>query len=168
MKLYLEEALYSKIELNLLYSSGDSDYDGFYEGNTAGNSTQFLPISRPSLGLLFSPQVSNIFFAQLSYSIKPFSGTQSPLLRNIQTLLNGTTFFRSTTGSISESGIDPGSGVSYLGTEVDLIINFRPLSDLGFILSNGIFFPNNGTGGAFLAEAMALNYLVRLELSMSF
>ena len=96
----------------------------------------------------------------MSYSIKPHD--------TLQTLLKAAAFFRSTTGQISEPGIDDASDSLYLGTEIDLVVNFRPFSDLGAALSGGFFIPNNGAGGAFLESDRSIEFLTRLEFSFSF
>ncbi len=62
IRLYLQEALYSKIELRFLFASGDEDYTSdFYEGNTSGTAGTFVPISSPTLALVFSPDLGNVF-----------------------------------------------------------------------------------------------------------
>lgn len=168
LRYYIEAFLYSKISFRFLYSSGDDDYTSFTEGNTDGNGTVFIPVSRQSLAQVFSPQLGNIFFSRLSYSLKPLSGLGSQVLENIQMEISGINFFRSTTGPISESGIDPSSTSLYLGTEIDGTINFRPYSDLGVSLSGGVFMPNNGTDGAFFESQRDMEFLARLGLSFSF
>ena len=163
LRYYMESFLHSRIGFQFLYSSGDSDYSSsFLEGNTEGNGTNFIPISRKSLALVFSPQLGNIFFTSLSYSVKP------DVLKNFQFELKDVNYFRSTAGQISESGIDPSSSSLYLGTEVDGTVNYRPFSDLGLSLSSGVFIPNNGSGGAFLASQRKVEVLARLGLSFSF
>ncbi len=169
IRYYSNAFFYSRISFRFLYSSGDSDYhSSFLEGNTNGDGTNFIPVSRQSLALVFSPQLGNIFFTRLSYSLKPLSEQKSPLLRNIQTELTANNFFRSTTGQISEGGINPSSSALYLGTEVDGTVNFRPYSDFGVSLSGGVFIPNNGTDGAFLESQQKVAFLARLGLSFSF
>lgn len=168
LRYYMEDFLFSRISFRFLYSSGDSDYTAsFTEGNTEGDSGNFIPISEKSTGLVFSPDLGNIFFTQFSYSLKPFSGFESRALKNIQFVLTDINFFRSTTGLISESGINTDSTSLYLGTEIDGTVNFRPYSDLGVSLSGGVFIPANGTDDAFL-DSREIEFLGRLGLSFSF
>jgi len=168
LRYYMEDFLFSRMSFRFLYSSGDSDYTtSFTEGNTSGDSSNFVPISGKSTGLVFSPSLGNIFLTQLSYSLKPFSSMGNSVLKNIQLELTDVNFFRSTTGLISESGIDPASDSLYLGTEIDGTVNFRPFSDLGVSLSTGVFIPNNGSDGAFL-DTQEIEFLSRLGLSFSF
>ena len=169
LRYYIEEFLYSRISFRFLYSSGDADYaSSFTEGNTEGDAANFIPVSEKSLALVFSPQLGNILFTQISYSLKPFSNSGNRALRNIQLELTDINFFRSTTGQISESGIDPASTSLYLGTEINGTINFRPFSDFGLSLSGGVFIPNNGADGAFLESQQKVEVLGRLGLSFSF
>ena len=127
------------------------------EGNTAGASTIFVPISQETLGLAFQPQLGNLIIIDASYSLKPV--TQLQLMAKVQSLL------RPTAGAISALGIDPASDALYLGTEIDAIANFRPFSDLGLAFSLGFFLPN---GSAFTGQASLPVLAGRLEVSLSF
>ncbi|MCD6396834.1 MAG: hypothetical protein J7L71_04800 [Spirochaetaceae bacterium] len=168
LRYYMENFLFSRISFRFLYSSGDSDSkSSFLEGNASGNSNNFTPISGKTLSLIFSPTLGNIFLTQLSYSLKPFSNSKNKTLGNIQFELTNINFFRSTTGLISESGINSASNALYLGTEIDGTVNYRPFSDLGVSLSTGVFIPNNGSDGAF-NNTKKVEYLGRLGISFSF
>lgn len=169
LRYYAEELLFSKLAFDFLYSSGDSDYTiDFTEGNTDDTANIFRSISRPYFALIFSPQIGNIFMGQLSYSIKPFSYTDNKALTNIQTEIKASGFFRSSTGQISEAGLDPDSDELYLGTEIDSTINFRPFSDFGLSISGGIFLPNTASGGAFLKAERDIEFIGKAEFSFSF
>ncbi len=135
--------LSSRFALEFTYSSGDADQSVFYEGNTAGYSNSFIPITPAPAGLVFTAQQTNLFYLSCGYSIKPFSMTGSAALQNTVVLLKGIGFFRSTTGAISTGGVKTGETGLYLGTEADLSIMARFLSDLGFSLSGGVFFPSD-------------------------
>ena len=166
-RLFLDKLLFSAVELRIVFSSGDADNTAFYEGNTAGRSMLFIPISRPVQGMVFSPQLGNLFVTELSYSIKPFSGLGAGVGEKFQAQVKGLLFLRPTTGAISESYNEASTSL-YLGTEVDGVFNFRPLSDLGLALTVGLFLPNNGAGGAFLETQRTTSFLGRFELSYSF
>ena len=168
LRYYGQDRFYSKTGFSFIYSSGDSDYDDFTEGNTGGNSSNFIPISRTAFGLVFSPQLGNIFLTKLSYSMKPFGSSKNTKLQNIQTEFKAVGFFRSTAGQISEPGIDSSSDSLYLGTEVDTIINLRLFSDFGVALSGGLFLPDTTSGGAFLASERNVEYIAKAEFSFSF
>ena len=79
-------------------------------------------------------------------------------------MLKASAFWRLTQGAIFDSGIDEGSTSPYLGTEVNLILNFRPLSDLGVSLTNGVFLPQ---GSAYDLSQKSLKYVARLTFSFS-
>lgn len=164
---YMEELLSSRVKLNFFYSSGDKDYTAsFYNGNTAGFSTMFMPISTSVFAKVFSPQPGNIFSIKADYSIKPLSFLKVKMLKNIQTVVSALSFFRSTTGAISESGINSDSASLYLGTEVDAAVNANLFSDLSIFLSGGVFFPNNVSGGAF--SNMSRDIEIKADLGVFF
>jgi len=157
LRYYNEALLSSRAELRAIISSGDADNTTYQEGNTAGTSTIFVPISQETLGLAFQPQLGNLLILNASYSLKPVS--------QLQLMAKAMSFLRPTTGAISALGIDPASGDLYLGTEFDGIANFRPFSDLGFALSLGFFLPS---GSAFTGQASLPVLAGRLEVSLSF
>ena len=168
LRLYLTEALFSRIELRGLFSSGDATHTEFYEGSSSEISRMFVTISPPFFGLVFSPKLGNIWLVSLNYSLKPFSWSKSRVLQNLQSSVKGTTFFRSTVGAISEAGIDPDSSSLYLGTAVEGRIGFRPLSDLGAAVVFGTFIPNGGASSPFVESSRSIKFLTRFELSISF
>jgi hypothetical protein len=164
LRYFMEDFLSSRVELQAIYSSGDGDNASYQEGNTAGASTDFVPISEDTLGLAFQPQWGNMVLVDASFSLKPFSKSLT-VLQNLQLVMKVLGFFRPTTGGISQAGLNPASADLYLGTEVDGIVNFRPLSDLGLALSIGFFAPNPG---AFVGPAAQPVLAVRAEVSFSF
>ena len=140
---YLMPAFFSsRIALDFLYSSGDADHDAFYEGNTSGYSTAFIPITAAPAGLVFTDQQTNIFYISSSYSLKPFSTGDSEILKNTLVLLKPVFLFRSTAGPVQAGGVSEGATGLYLGTEIDLSIMARLFSDLGFSLNGGIYMPS--------------------------
>lgn len=165
---FLPEAAESILSFGYLYSSGDKDHGSFYDGNTVDESTMFIGLTPPSLGVVFSPRLGNLMVTSVGYSAKPFAANGSRALQEFQTALSVLGFFRPTTGVISEVGINPASDSLYLGTEVDLAFNFRPFSDLGMSLRNGVFFPNTGDDAAFLEEARGNEYKVTFDATFSF
>ncbi|MCK5672302.1 MAG: hypothetical protein KAH95_02940 [Spirochaetales bacterium] len=168
IRYYSQDRYFSKTGFTFIYSSGDSDYSNFTEGNTESTGANFIPISRATFGQVFSPLLGNIFLAQLNYSRKPFGSSDNTKLKNIQTELTANGFFRSSTGNISEPGIDPSSDSLYLGTEIDIKINFRLFSDLGMSFSGGVFFPDTSSSGAFLASGRNIELSGKVEFSLSF
>ena len=143
-----KQLLYSKATASFIYASGDDDATSIYEGNTEDSSTTFIPVSGTSAGFIFSPTLANIMAAGLEYSIKPF-GNKKGVISNLQTALSANMFFRSTEGAISEQvKINTSSDKKYLGTEIDLGINFRPFSDFGIGLKGGVYIPPTGSDSA--------------------
>jgi len=162
--------LKSKLELQFIYASGDEDYAIYLEGNTDSISSQFLPIIKETIGLVFEQRLINLFLFKLNYSIKPFANSQSIVWQNLQTELMAIGYFRSSLSEISDSrGFNYNSDQLYLGSEVSLWINFRPLSDLGLSLAGVLFFPNNYTDeSVFYPEQRSIEFLGRFILSVRF
>ena len=158
----------SYTSISYVYATGDSTDSSIVEGNTDEIATAFNPISNnfPS-GVVFSPNFKNISIAKSEFSIKPFANSKSNLLNSLQAVATLFAFFRNTTGPISESGLNPESENLFLGTESDIIINWRPLSDVGLSIANGLFIPNNSSGGAFDPSQRGLEYRGVLNLSIS-
>ena len=165
VRMYLEEALFSRLWLRALFSSGDADHSRFLEGNRDEVSTAFVPISRPEYGLVFSPQPGNLVLLEAGYSLKPFARGGSQALGRTVVSLSGYGFFRPTDAPVSDADLDPASDALYLGSEVDVVVSLRLASDLGLVISGGAFLPSGG--GVFL-DAPELEYLARAELSFSF
>jgi len=144
---YLNRDFYfSKVTASILYASGDDDNTSIYEGNTDGNSSQFVPLTTSSTGLFFSPTPSNLLKGGLEYSLKPFADSKT-MLKNFQASLGGGVFFKTSEGAVSEARVAAGSDKNYMGTEAVLTLNFRPVSDFGVTLSGGAFFPNSSSDG---------------------
>lgn len=160
---------YSTFSLSFIYSTGDEDSTSLIEGNTEGPSYMFTPISDKEQRVIYNPKLCNIFYVKGSYTIKPFAVLGMDLLERILFILDGTMFFRSTTGAIPDQrGFNKDSEELYLGTEIDFIINFRPFSDLGLRLSTGYFIPNNTKGGVYFENDRDFEFLGKFELSLSF
>jgi hypothetical protein len=162
LTLYLPKAAASKVSASFVYAGGDADHVSLYEGNTAGNSTAFIPLSASSSGLVVSPRLTNVFFPSAGYSLKPFSFIESSAARNFSIEMKMFPFFRSTPAPVSVGGVDDASASLYLGTELDFIIKARPLSDLGLGWSMGFFFPGTAM------EEKTVRSLGRFDLSLSF
>ena len=164
LRCYLETFLSTRIELSGSFASGDPDNTTFLEGNTEENSTLFASISPDMTGMVFSPQWANIVLIEGSYSMKPFSGGGVPW-SNLQVMLKALAFLRPTLGAISLPVLDPVSTQVYLGTEADLIVNFRVTSELGLAVSVGGFLPN---AAAFTGPSALPALAGRFDLSFSF
>jgi hypothetical protein len=168
LRFYFEQALFSRIELKGAYSTGDPDYYSYLEGNTSGYANLFIPISHSPVGIAFVPDLGNIFFAELDYSIKPFASMKISALEEFQMLFRGIAFFRSQVAPISVGGINQASSSLYLGTELDAIVNYRPMSDLGFKFVYACFIPDSfSPESAFLTDQVGISSVIKLEMSLS-
>ena len=169
VQLYFDRLFYSVAQLRFLLSAGDPDFFGFIEGNAAGDALMFLPVSSTPLSLVFSPLLGNMATIELSYSLRPLVWSEITALENIQTLVKAISFFRTVSGSISAPGVNPNSASRYLGTEVDFIVNARPLSDVGAAFAWGVFLPHNWTADApLLSEEWPIANVLRLQVFLSF
>ncbi len=167
-QLYLERLLYSVLDLRFVCASGDADYVGFLEGNSQAEATMFTPVTNAPMALVFSPLAGNISAVELSYSLKPLSWTQVAALGNIQSLVRAVVFLRTIAGVISVPGVSTDSVARYLGTELDVVLNARPFSDLGVAVTGGLFLPNNAAGGALAPDVWPVTASVRFDLFFSF
>ncbi|RPJ09599.1 MAG: hypothetical protein EHM28_01090 [Spirochaetaceae bacterium] len=167
LSLFFPEFLASELTLTAVGSSGDADYETYLEGNYDDYSIQFSPISRPTIGLVFPQQMTNLIIVELEYSMKPFSGAVGTIWEKYQMLFQAIGYFRSSLSDISNSeGLNSGSEDYYLGTEVDFINNFKPFADLGMSLALGVFLPNNYTeDSAFTPDSKGIDFTVRFQLS---
>ncbi len=168
LRYFLSNFLDSYALVETLIASGDATDNSIYEGNTDAVSEAFNPISNTGVAVVFSPVLKNMVSFKGEFSLKPLSVTGIYYLKDFQTQLRGYVFLRPTAGPISESGLSPSSNSLYLGSEGDIIINWRPFSDLGISLNYGIFIPNNGQGGAFTETERALEQKLLFKLSLSF
>ena len=140
--------------------------DGLVEGNREGNYDGFVPITGNIGTLSFAPKLSNIMSVSASYSLKPFSFLSGSILARLQSSISVSLLFKPSAGPTSEGGLDPTltDDFSYLGSEFDATLNFRPMSDLGLGLRVGMFLPN---GEVFDSDNQEPQIKGSLELSFS-
>lgn len=142
-----------------LYSSGDpwtqrSDWEGTQYGS-GSSLNQYTAFTTRTAGYVFASRVGNLSYAHVGASIRP-AGILSLILDNY-------TFFRSVDGPVNEIPIDAASGSNlYLGNEIMLTVDFRPLSDLGLQINGGVFLAN----GQLISEKV--QYRLGASLSMSY
>lgn len=158
---YMTDFYSSAINFKFLLASGDKDAARTTEGSTTGDENSFAPVTTTTLGTVFSPKLSNLVFIQAGMSAKPFER------QDLLAILNLMTFFRSTSGPISIPGLKPGSDKAYLGSEVDLAVNYQIFSDLGISLSTGAFIPGVDPAGAFDSSYQGLQYSMKLTATLS-
>lgn len=144
VRYYLPEFFQSAFAVKFIYAGGDLNSTAYVEGNASKDYTGFLPIAGQTFGLVFTPKSSNIFAAELNYSMKPFGAYKGSALESLQTSVMLTPFFKPVKGAMSEAEVDPAGNAGYLGTELAAAVNYRPFSDLGMSLSLGVFLPGSG------------------------
>ena len=115
---------------------------------------------------MFTPVLGNIIIAEIRYSLKPLAPL-GKLGEQFQTEIKSVIYFRPTTGAISEA-FNSASDAKYVGTEIDLALNFRPVSDLALSLVTGMFFPNTKAGGVFLSTQRGTETAIKLNAVFSF
>jgi len=134
--------------------------------------TNFLPMTPPTIGLVFSPPLSNILYADFGYSFRPFSGNSSVILSNLQPEVGARVFFRDpfpylatgTAANLLVTDLNPSSNALYLGTEVTAGIVARPFADLGLSVEGGAFIPSAGGDNAFTSDR-GIGYVLKIDIS---
>jgi hypothetical protein len=165
---YLSDTPKAKLSLDAIVASGDRDYENFLEGNTDTYSNQFIPITRPTIGLVFTQQLTNLIIGRLEFSMRPFSNQALNVWKNLEVAVAALTYFRASLSDVSDSrGLNSGSTEYYLGSEADLITSFKPLADLGLEIAFGLFLPNNYTDtSAFSPTGRNIEFLARFQLTL--
>ncbi len=129
----------------------------------------FLPISQPTIGLAFSPQLANILYLDAGFSFRPLFKSSSTVLSTVEPLAGARVYFRDplplllsgTPASISVNNLNSSSTALYLGTEVEAGVLARLFSDLGLSIRGAVFMPNSdaftnrGLGYALKIDASA-------------
>jgi len=163
---FLPRFMSSVFTVGATFTTGDTDYTSFTEGNTEGSATQFTAVTPGSTGLVFALQPGNSTTTEVSYSAKPLEGIGVEALSSLQTEVSYYAFFRSTgEGYVSVADVNADEDGSYLGSEVDLAIRLRPFSDFGIGLSGGMFFANDSV---MFDDANRTDWIARLTASLSF
>jgi hypothetical protein len=171
IKFYAEDLASSRAHAQVTYASGFTPVVLLLNNFSVDN---FRPITPPTIGLVFSPQLANILFADVGYSFRPFFRSSSSLLSNIEPLVNARFYFRDpvpllvsgTPASISVSDLNTSSTALYLGTEIEAGVKARLFSDLGVSVRGGAFLPSSGGSNAF-SSSRDIGYVLKIEASAS-
>jgi len=137
------EFLKSRFAVSANISSGDDTMNSgaSIESNTTGMNTFFTGIAKRSVGYVYSPQFGNSLVFDGSWAFKPVSGRTGDAELGLKLAAVG--FMRVLNGVIdSDKALLSKTRESYLGTEFDLNVDFRPSSDLTASLKAGVFLPN--------------------------
>ena len=159
LSLYLPQLMSSAVSARVLAASGDTDATSPTEGNTAGDSNQFLPMTAGSLGVVFNPALSNLVFYEVGGSIKPFEGMPVTLGGKVLG------FQRMGKGVINAPGVLR-TGDLWLGQELDLTATWQAFSDLTVSGTTGVFLPAAGTFAP-NSPAAQLQYAIRMGVNIS-
>ncbi len=141
-----------EISASALFASGDDDSEQIIEGNRAGYSTSFVPISTAlrnpwssdSGGKLLTNTLvySNLLLAELSASVRPFGSLAGYVAKNTSVKAGGAAVLRPSEGAAPLDGVAPSYNGIYLGSEVNLrlVIGIAPFLEVEF--DGGLFFPS--------------------------
>jgi len=165
LRYFNENLISSRAHLKIQYGSGFLPLV-LLPGWEALSLEDFRPINQPSTGLVFSPALANLMYADFLYTFRPWSRHPSQSLANIQPGLGVRTYFRSTFSDIALEYVDPTSDGMYLGTEIEAGLVARIFSDLGLSLKTGVFLPGTGGFGVFTPERKP-EFLAKVEISTS-
>jgi hypothetical protein len=160
-----ENLISSRAHLKIQYSSGFLPLV-LLPGWEALSLEDFRPINQPITGLVFSPGLGNLMYADFLYTFRPFFRDPNQSLANIQPGLAVRTYFRSTFSDISLEYVDTSSKGMYLGTEIEANLVARVFSDLGLSLRTGVFLPGTGGFGVFTVDRKP-EFLAKVEISTS-
>jgi hypothetical protein len=162
---FMPDLMAANASLGILYTSGDDDATSFTEGNRAGDATMFTAVTPGGKGAVFALQSGNSTVGEVSFGLRPFSGSEG-ILDSLQTRAVVYTFFRTAgSGPVSAADVDVVAEGGYLGNEVDLEVRWRPFSDLGVGLTTGFLFANDEV---LVEGANSFDYVIRLNASLSF
>jgi hypothetical protein len=168
MRYYIPTFLASRTGFEVLFATGDDDHTSVVEGNQEDASTQFLPISSPSISQAFAAELGNLIAVNAFYSLKPLANAAAREVQDLTVGLDLYTFLRATEGPVAAGGVNAAGDGLYLGSEVDATVAYRPFSDLGISLTGGIFFPNSADDGPIAETEQDPAVSVELEASFSF
>ena len=160
-----ENLVSSRAHLKIQYGSGFLPLV-LVPGWEALSLEEFRPINQPIAGLVFSPGLGNLMYADFLYTFRPWFRHPNQSLANIQPGLGIRTYFRSTLSEIGLQYEDTSSKGMYLGTEIEASLVARVFSDLGLSLKMGLFLPGTGGFGVFTSERKT-EFLAKVELSTS-
>jgi len=150
------------------WSSSRFSVGGAIVSGMADTEDNFHTISSQDVGVVAEIPLKNIAYGEISYGLRPFSGSATRIFRDIQTSLTGRTMFRvSDTQPVDSFGATVSGDGKYVGTEVALNVDWRIVSDRGVSVTWGAFYPGTGSTGTFTTERKP-EYLLRAQVSASY
>jgi len=132
-----------RVEAEVLVGSGDSDRGTGVDtigGNLAGTSDKsFIAFGYVNTGLALAPELSNLVSVRLTGSAFPLRGRGA--FDKMQIMLSGFVFAKyDQNAPISVPTV---AGESFIGGEIDLMMDWKITSDLDLIAQYGIFLPGD-------------------------
>lgn len=142
---YPEHCTKPRLLLEFAYASGDEDRfspQNTLFGNKPGTVDEgFLGFGFMNTGVSFAPLLANLEFVRVAGAFRPFEECCEWRMSNMEV---GSSFFAywrpEEDAGVSDIRADT-PGKHFLGTEVDLFMNWRISSDLYLLLNYGVFFP---------------------------
>ena len=138
----VQDANRTRLTGEVLVATGDTDRltaNNTFGGNAPGTDDEaFNAFGLIDTGLSFAPDVSNLIMVRGGASTFPMPG--SNLGKRLQ--VGSNVFIFAKTESRAPIGEETNDG-SYLGTEIDLFLNWQISSDLSVPLRYGVFFPGD-------------------------
>ena len=168
-RLYGERFAESRAHLKVTYATGFTPLVLLLNNLSLDN---FRSISLPTIGLVFSPRLANLLYADFGYSFHPFAGNPSAVLSNIEPSVGARAFFRDpvpflltgTPADIQVNDLNSSSTALYLGTEIQAGVAARLFSDLGLSITGGVFLPSTGGSAAF-TSSRGIGYVLKIDVS---
>jgi len=159
---YIDAKSRPRISLDYALASGDEDRENVtdtIEGNRPGTKDRnFLYFGFMDSGFSFAPRFSNISFIRIDGSFRPFYDT-----RHFDKMETGLTYYyyqkHQREGGVSDSQANKAHRT--LGSEIDVYMNWKALSDLSHSLRYGVFLP----GSAFSDKTARHYYLCSITYS---
>jgi hypothetical protein len=156
----------SRAEVEVYYASGQAGFRRF-SASQGGTNAFFSPIADPGLFRFAAVPFSNILAGGLSYSVQPFdlgTGPREGLRTEIRTI----GAYRPFRGPGSLDGLADDTRAGYLGTELTLLFEYRPFSDLRLTAEGNVFLPTSIAvdGGAASNTDPQSRVMVGAELSL--
>lgn len=166
LRYYREDLAFSALEIRGLYASGDRRRSSRLAAPES-ETTLFLPVSEPDLGNDLNAVLSNIWFAELAYSLRPFAPSY-PTRTGSRISLAVQGIGRPAGGPGTVENLDTDAEAGYLGTNGVLEFRYRPTSDFAITATGSIFAPGaaqpGGGGSGFAAFEGRLEFTVETSL----
>jgi hypothetical protein len=145
LEYYFQARCKPRISFEYAWAEGDPDRFSVTEtmfGHIPGSyDTQFLGFGYLNTGYSFAPLFANIQFIRLGGSCRPLAGVHD-VFDEMETGFNYFVYWKDEeTGAVSDVRADtPNDDV---GSEIDLYLNWRILSDVSIGFNAGIFYPGD-------------------------